>query len=36
MTAGQGRYALALSHYEAVPPAVQQKLIGEYKQPADE
>ena len=36
MTAGQGRYALALSHYEAVPPAVQQKLIGEYKQPTDE
>jgi elongation factor G len=26
MTAGQGRYTIALSHYEAVPPAVQQQL----------
>ncbi|ODU09343.1 MAG: elongation factor G [Rubrivivax sp. SCN 71-131] len=26
LTAGQGRYTIALSHYEAVPPAVQQEL----------
>ena len=31
MTAGQGSYALALSHYEAVPPGVQQKLVGQHK-----
>ena len=31
MTAGQGSYTLALSHYEAVPPAVQQRLGGQYK-----
>jgi elongation factor G len=27
MTSGEGRYTLALSHYEAVPPAVQQQLV---------
>ena len=26
LTAGQGRYTIALSHYEAVPPTVQQEL----------
>ena len=31
MTSGQGRYTVALSHYEAVPPAVQQTLIGRYR-----
>ncbi|WPG35734.1 elongation factor G [Variovorax sp. EBFNA2] len=31
MTAGQGRYTIALSHYEAVPPAVQKTLMGEYR-----
>ena len=31
MTAGQGSYALALSHYEVVPPGVQQALVGSYK-----
>ena len=31
MTAGQGSYALALSHYEVVPPAVQQQLMGQHK-----
>jgi elongation factor G len=36
MTAGQGRYSLALSHYEAVPPAVQQQLASQYHQPVDE
>jgi elongation factor G len=31
LTAGQGRYTLALSHYEAVPPAVQQHLTSSFK-----
>jgi elongation factor G len=31
MTGGQGRYTLELSHYEAVPPTVQQQLMGQYK-----
>ncbi len=31
MTAGQGRYSIELSHYDAVPPNVQLQLIGEYK-----
>ena len=31
MTGGQGRYMIALSHYEAVPPSVQQLLVGKHK-----
>jgi elongation factor G len=31
MTSGQGRYALALSHYDPVPPAVQLQLISQFK-----
>jgi elongation factor G len=31
MTAGQGRYALALSHYDAVPPSVQAQLTAQHK-----
>jgi elongation factor G len=31
MTAGQGSYALALAHYEAVPPHVQQQLTSGHK-----
>ena len=31
MTGGQGRYTIALSHYEAVPPTIQQQLMGQYK-----
>ncbi len=31
LTAGQGRYTLSLSHYEAVPPNVQQQLMGQHK-----
>jgi elongation factor G len=31
MTSGQGRYTLALSHYQAVPPNVQQQLVGQYQ-----
>jgi elongation factor G len=31
LTAGQGRYTLALSHYEAVPPQVQQQLMAAHQ-----
>jgi elongation factor G len=31
LTAGQGRYTISLSHYEAVPPAVQDQLTQGYK-----
>jgi elongation factor G len=31
MTSGQGNYSITLSHYEAVPPAVQQTLMGQYR-----
>jgi len=31
MTSGQGRYTIELSHYEAVPPSVQQQLIGQHQ-----
>ena len=31
MTSGQGRYTLELSHYEPVPPNVQQQLVSGYK-----
>jgi len=31
MTAGQGSYSLALSHYEIVPPQVQQQLTSQHK-----
>ncbi|MDR2155356.1 MAG: elongation factor G [Burkholderiaceae bacterium] len=36
MTAGQGSYALALSHYEIVPPNVQQQLTSQYKAGGEE
>jgi elongation factor G len=29
MTSGQGRYGITFSHYEAVPPAVQQQLVSQ-------
>ena len=31
MTGGHGRYSLAFSHYEAVPPSVQAQLASQYK-----
>jgi elongation factor G len=31
MTSGQGRYALALSHYDPVPPTVQTQLTTQHK-----
>lgn len=30
MTQGQGRYTVELSHYEAVPPTVQQQLVASH------
>ncbi|MGJ7511659.1 elongation factor G [Variovorax sp. GT1P44] len=36
MTSGQGRYTISLSHYEAVPPAVQQTLMGQHRVRDDE
>ncbi|MGV8921756.1 MAG: elongation factor G [Thermomonas sp.] len=36
VTAGRGRYALDFSHYEPVPPQVQQKLVEAYKPRHDE
>ena len=31
MTAGQGRYTLALSHYDPVPPTMQVQLVSQFK-----
>ena len=31
LTAGQGRYTIELSHYDAVPPNVQQQLVGQFQ-----
>ncbi|HEY4556437.1 MAG TPA: elongation factor G [Lysobacter sp.] len=31
MTAGRGRYSLDFSHYEPVPPPVQQRLVAAYR-----
>ncbi|MBN6149469.1 elongation factor G [Xanthomonas sp. AmX2] len=36
LTAGQGRYALDFSHYEAVPPALQQRLVAAWQRHAEE
>jgi elongation factor G len=30
MTSGQGRYALALSHHDPVPPTVQAQLVAQH------
>lgn len=30
MTSGQGRYTVALSHYDPVPPGVQQQLVAQH------
>ncbi|MFC3108623.1 elongation factor G [Undibacterium arcticum] len=30
-TAGRGSYTMAFSHYDAVPPAVQQRMASQYK-----
>ena len=31
ITAGQGRYTISLSHYDPVPPLVQQQLMAQYR-----
>ena len=31
LTSGEGHYTLALSHYDAVPPAVQQQLVAGWR-----
>ncbi|MBX3599624.1 MAG: elongation factor G [Rubrivivax sp.] len=31
LTSGQGRYTIALSHYEAVPPNMQQQLVAQFQ-----
>ncbi|UCH17270.1 MAG: elongation factor G, partial [Burkholderiales bacterium] len=31
MTGGQGRYSIVFSHYEAVPPTVQQQLTSQFQ-----
>ena len=31
MTSGQGRYALALSHHDPVPPAMQAQLVAQHR-----
>ncbi len=36
VTAGRGRYSLDFSHYEPVPPQVQQKLVEAYKPKTEE
>jgi len=36
MTSGQGRYTIVLSHYEAVPPAIQQTLTSQHRVRDDE
>jgi len=36
MTSGQGRYTIELSHYDPVPPTVQQQLVGQHHVKDDE
>ncbi|MCW7537281.1 elongation factor G [Aquabacterium sp. A7-Y] len=31
MTGGQGQYSITLSHYDPVPPGVQQQLVSQYR-----
>jgi elongation factor G len=35
-TAGRGSYTVSFSHYDAVPPAMQQRMAGQYKAVADD
>jgi elongation factor G len=30
VTGGQGSYSMTLSHYEVVPPNVQQQIVAQY------
>ncbi len=36
LTSGQGHYTIELSHYEAVPPAMQQTLVGQFHRREEE
>jgi elongation factor G len=36
MTAGRGSYTMGFSHYDAVPPAMQQKMAGQRKEMEDD
>ena len=36
MTQGQGSYAMELSHYDMVPPAVQQQIVSKAQMKDDE
>jgi elongation factor G len=36
VTGGQGSFVMELSHYEAVPPQVQQAIVAQYKPKAEE
>ena len=36
VTGGHGSYSMELSHYDAVPPAVQKDLMAAYKPKAEE
>src|SRR5438046_5068082 len=36
VTGGQGSFAMELSHYEAVPPQVQQQIVAAYKPKVEE
>jgi elongation factor G len=36
VTGGAGSYSIAFSHYEPVPPTVQQQLVGQFHAPASE
>ncbi len=36
VTAGLGSYTMQLSHYEAVPPNIQQQIVDQYKPKAEE
>jgi elongation factor G len=36
VTGGQGSFSMEFSHYEAVPPFVQQQIAAQYKPRAEE
>jgi elongation factor G len=36
VTGGQGSFVMEFSHYEPVPPQVQQQIVSQYKPKAEE
>jgi elongation factor G len=36
MTSGQGRYTMEFSHYDIVPPNIQQEIIAKAKMAEEE